>query len=288
MSAQEYYEDPNQWGNYQNITLEQIVNDFMGTGDPDDYTSTISRHQVLFQARRAIQELYFDVMHDNRAISLEIDSHLTIPVPPDYIDYIRISWVDENGLLHPMAMNVNKASAKTYLQDHAYEILFDSDGCVITDSSIVASAKDSLVDGEKQRSKLSEGCCHYAFVPNANFSNVYANGSFVIDKQSGVIQFSSNIESKSIVLEYVSDGLFLGCTGKDDGQITIHKFARTAVMNFIYFESIARRRNVPANEKQRARKEYYNSRRVAKRRLNGMKIAEILQAFRGESKWIKN
>lgn len=288
MSAFDYYEDPSQWGNYQFITLEQLVNDFMGTNDPDDFTATVQRHQVLFQARRAIQELYFDVMHDNRAMSLTIDERLTLVLPPDYIDYIRISWVDENGLLHPMAVNANKTFATTYLQDNAYNIIFDSDGCIISDSSIVPSAGDSLVDGEKSRSKMSEGCCSYAFVPNVNFSNVYANGSFIIDKRSGLIQFSSNIESKNIVLEYLSDGLYLGCTGKDDGQITIHKFARTTVMNFIYAELIARRKNVPMNEKQRARKDYYNSRRVTKRRLNGMKIAEILQAFRGESKWIKN
>jgi hypothetical protein len=287
MSAYDYYENPEEWGNYQNVTLEEIINDFMAGGDPDDYTSTVTRAQVLIKARRALQELYFDVSNDIRAISLTIDKRLTMVLPPDYVDYVRISWVDQNGILHPIAANRNKAAAQTYLQDHEYNILFDGEGCVLTDSSYVASAGDSLVDGDKARSKRSDGCECYGFAPNVNFANVYNHGSFVVNKSMGVIQFSSDIESKSIVLEYVSDGLFRGCSGKDDGQISIHKFCESAVQNYIYFELIKNRRNVPYNEKARARKEYYNSRRIAKRRLGGMKLADILQAFKGGSRWIK-
>jgi len=284
MAAFEYYEDPNEWGNYQNVTLEEIVSNYMGTGDPDDYTSTVSRSQVVTQARRAIQELYFDVVRDNKAISLELDSRLTVVLPPDFIDYIRISWVDAHGQLHPMAANTNKTTANTYLQDHAYNLLFDEDGYVLEDSSYVPSAGNAQFT---DKGRASAPCNSYTFVPNINLSNIYSNGSFNIDKQSGVIQFSSDVESKTIVLEYVSDGLYLGYAGKTDGDITIHKFAETAVMDYIYWQLIIKRRNVPANEKARARKEYYNSRRISKRRLNGMKIAEIIQAFKGQSRWIK-
>jgi hypothetical protein len=286
MSAYDYYTNPSEWGNYQNITLETIVNDFMAGQDPDDYTATVKRSQILLRARQAIQDLYFDVANEVKGRTLVIDSRLQIVMPTDYVDYVRISWVDELGILHPMAANKSKAAAKTYLQDHEFNILFDGDGCILEDSSSVASSANSLDDKAKDRARLS-GCCIYPFIPNKNLSNSYPNGSFVINKEVGVIQFSSDIESKTIVLEYFSDGLAKGCDGKSDEQISIHKFCSKAVREYIYFELIKNRRNVPANEKLRARKEYYNERRKAKQRLSGMKIADILQAFKGGSKWIK-
>lgn len=286
MSAYDYYTNPSEWGNYQNITLEVIVNDYLAGQDPDDYTSTVKRSQILLRARQAIQELYFDVANEIKGRTLTIDGRLQITMPTDYVDYVRISWVDERGTLHPLSANKSKAAAMTYLQDHEYNILFDSEGCILEDSSVVASSANSLDDGAKDRAKHS-GCCFHSFVPNKNLSNSYPNGSFVINKELGVIQFSSDIESKTIVLEYFSDGLAKGCEGKSDEQISIHKFCAKAVRDYIYFELIKNRRNVPMNEKIRARKEYYNERRKSKQRLSGMKIADILQAFKGGSKWIK-
>lgn len=286
MSAYDYYINPSEWGNYQNITLETIVNDYLAGQDPDDYTATVSRSKVLLKARQAIQELYFDVANVIKGRSLVIDNRLQIVMPTDYVDYVRISWVDERGVLHPLASNKSKAAASTYLQDHLYNILFDANGCILEDGSPVASAIDSLNDGAKDIAKQS-GCCNYTFAPNKNLANSYPNGSFVINKELGVIQFSSDIESKTIVLEYFSDGLASGCEGKSDDQISIHKFCSKAVRDYIYYELVKNRRNVPMNEKLRARKEYYNERRKAKQRLSGMKLQDILQAFKGGSKWIK-
>ena len=277
MTPAEYYDNPDVQGNYQYVPLEEIINNFMMSRDADDYTATVPRYKILYQAKRGLQELYYDVLRDIRALSLTVSPLLTIVLPPDYINYVRISWVDSEGILHPMAVNSNKTFADTYLQDHAYKILFDNEGCVLKDSSIVPT------DGRDSDDKKLHNHCFsdIGFKPNTNLSNVYSNGSFVIDNRGGVIQFSSEIASKNIVLEYISDGLYMGCGGTDEEKITIHKFAEKALNDFMYFELINQRRNVPFNEKQRARKEYYNSRRVAKRRINTLRRAEILQAFKG-------
>jgi hypothetical protein len=44
---------------------------------------------------------------------------------------------------------------------------------------------------------------------------------------------------------------------------------------------------VPANEKARAQKEYSNSKRITKRRLNTLTFTDLIQVFKGDSKWIK-
>src|SRR5690606_22292987 len=100
-----------------------------------------------------------------------------------------------------------------------------------------------------------------------------------------VIQFGSEVFGKHIVLEYISDGIYTGCEGRPEVDIRIHKFAETAIMDFIYYELIKNRRNVPANEKARARKEFFNSRRIAKRRINTINYSELIQMFKGQSKW---
>ena len=92
MSEQAYLDDSTQWGDYSYITMEQIINDFMANRSPDDYTSTVARHRVLYQAMRGIRELYYDVMQEIKAIELDLSSALQVVLPEDYVNYVRISW----------------------------------------------------------------------------------------------------------------------------------------------------------------------------------------------------
>ena len=127
-----------------------------------------------------------------------------------------------------------------------------------------------------------------AFKPNKNMANSYGNGSYKIDKNRGVIFFDSTAFGREVVLEYISDGLFTGCEGAPETDIKVHKFAEGAILDFIYYELIKRRKNVPYNEKMRSRKEFYNSKRRTKRRISTIRASELRQAFKGSSKWIKS
>ena len=89
------------------------------------------------------------------------------------------------------------------------------------------------------------------------------------------------------MIEYISDGLYVENEVRPDQGIRIHKFAEAALLDFIHYELIKRRSSVPYNEKIRSRKEYYNSRRLTKRRLNSINATDLLQVFKGDSKWIK-
>lgn len=296
LPSADYYSSPDLYGNYQYVTLEDIINNFMMSGDDDDYTSNVDRYKVLFQARRAFRELYFDVMREIKGIQLELSPQLQVVLPPNFVNYVRISWVDENGNLRVMAENPHMDISREYLQGNNYEILFDDDGCPLE-----ATNPDDLdVDPETgqpinlpEDNTMSE--CQwryqfhnsYNFQPNRNFANEYPNGYYRIDKNQGLIHFGSDAFSKHIVLEYVSDGLYTGCEGSPEQDLKIHKFAETACYDFIYWKLIERRRNVPANEKMRARKEWFNSRRITKRRMNTMRASELRQVFKGSHRWIK-
>jgi hypothetical protein len=285
MAAIEYYENDSEWGNYQYTSLDEVINNYSMSRTSDDYTADIPRPQILFQATRGLREFYYDILQEIIGISLDLSPSLQVTLPPDFVNYVRISWLDEQGQLHPMAMDNRMDKAKAYLQDSNYGLLFDDSGCVLIGS-------DTINSGGEPVENLSEGktYCSFSsnnFQPNRNMSNVYVNGKYTIDRSRGIIQFGSDAKSKTIVLEYISDGIFTGCEGRPESERRVNKFAESALMDYIYYELIKKRRNVPANEKVRARKEYYNSRRVAKMRINTLRKEELIQTFKGSLKWIK-
>jgi hypothetical protein len=108
-----------------------------------------------------------------------------------------------------------------------------------------------------------------------------ANGSFYIDNNSGKIHFSSNISGKTVVLDYISDGL-----GTDE-EMQVHKFAEEAmykcIVHAIMSTSSFGQQLVP-----RLTKERFAAVRKAKLRLSNIKLEEITHVLRGKSKQIKH
>lgn len=286
MADIDYYEDDSLWGGYQYITLEEVINNYIMSRVTGDHTIGVPRYQILYQAMRGLRELYFDVLKEIKAIELDLSPSLTVTLPPDYINYIRISWVDEYGKLHPMSIDTRQSIAKEYLQDSDYELLFDSEGCVLIGESETTPSNEEVSSGADADSYYNYRFCDNSFSPNLDSSRVFENGSYIINKSSGVINFSSSVEGKSVVIEYISDGLYTGCEGRPENEIRVHKFAESALLNFIYYELI-KNSQAPLYEKQRARKEYYNSRRITKLRTGTLRVKELLQAFRKSTKWIK-
>lgn len=281
MTDLEYYDDSSKHGEYQYTLLSDLITDFMMSRDPDDYTSNVPRYKVLYQAKRAMRELYFDVANNIKAIELDLSPTLNVVLPPDFVSYVRISWLDSNGHLHPMAVDNVISTADEYLQDNEYEILFDNEGYVLEgDKSKSLSELDRSELGTYNITQLD-------YKPNKDNSRVFPNGKFKIDTSEGLIKFNSTAEYKSIVLEYISDGLYERPNVDSDTTLKIHKFAETAVLDYIYYNLIKNRRSTPANEKMRARKEYYNSKRQAKRRITPLTKENLLQIFKSDSKFIK-
>lgn len=286
MASIDYYNDEEQWGNYQYVTLDEVINTYIASRTSDDYTISIPRFQILLQVRRGMRELYYDVVKEIRVIELQLSPSLKITLPPDFVNFVRISYVDENGQLNPMAVDHRMSIAEAYLQDSQYNLLFDSEGRVLTGTGVrePINPQTTEVTSEDFREYYYTD---YSFIPNYDLSKNFDNGKYRIDKAKGVIEFGSAVVNKNIVLEYISDGLYTGSEGRPEAEIRVHKFAESALMDYIYNELIKRNRNVPSYEKQRAEKEYVKNKRKAKRRLNTIRYDEIMQIFKGQSKWIK-
>lgn len=278
-----YYDDPSQWGDHQYTPLTEVVNNFMFEQSDDSYVAHADRNRVVLFAKKGLRELYMDTLNEVIAIELDVDPDtLTIALPHDYVGYVRISWVDANGRLHPMAVDRTYNLAQAYLQDNDYNFLYDDDGDILQGSHRQNKTTSTYFTDEEQPTPFTP------FLDTKNYntdrSKIHKNGAFQINKERGVIQFSSEVTDKTIVLEYISDGMYQ----RTDADLKVHKFAEEALYSFIYFNLVKRSRTTPMGEKTRAEKEWWNSRRRARKRLAGLTYDNIRQTLLGGSRTIKD
>ena len=119
--------------------------------------------------------------------------------------------------------------------------------------------------------------------------------TYVINDESGFIDIDpivlnvpnstdllENGDKSYITLRYISDGL-----SNDLSEIKVHKFTEQALYDAIYYNMIVMRSDVPMNEKQRAQRKAYASKRTAKLRLMDFTPREIKQTLRAQAMWIK-
>jgi hypothetical protein len=107
------------------------------------------------------------------------------------------------------------------------------------------------------------------------------NGSFYIDQLRGLINFSSVLSGKDIILEYISDSL-----GTEE-EMKVHKFAEEAMYKSIMY-AILSTSSFGQAIAPRFKKEKFAAIRQAKIRLSNLKIEELTQVLRGKSKHIKH
>ena len=296
MNAQEYYSNQDNWGSAQFVTLKDVVDNFMimYVGN-DKLLDNVNRYNVLFHAKRGVQELNYDAMRNIKVLELNVGDDLKFILPQDYVNYVRISLY-KNGALFKLteASNINYATA--YLQDNDNQILFDQNGNVLEGMSQIDI--DRITGVEMQQCFLPGWCygqwgwCYdnfwyfrYGFGGRFGLETSEANGNpkFVIDKASGVINFSSGSQNNLFILEYISDGL----ESADPSDVKIHKFAEEFIYSYIKWCMLNGRAGVPEYIITRSRNEKSALLRNAKLRMSNMHAGRLLMPMRGKDKWIK-
>ena len=106
-----YYQGDQVKGNYQFISLEDIINQFlMVYVGEEKIISKVSRTDVAFHAQRALAEMSFDTFKSIKSQEIKLPPSLTMMLPHDYVNYTKISWSDDNGikrLLYPTSKTSN-------------------------------------------------------------------------------------------------------------------------------------------------------------------------------------
>jgi|TARA_R100000149_G_C5880165_1_gene145075 hypothetical protein len=300
----QYYENGGQvpenenWGSYQYVSLQDIVNNYMlmYVGN-NKLINNIDRYQVLFHAKRAIQELNYDAFKEIKILELNVDDSLKYILPPDYVNWVRVSLY-HNKTLFPLTENIQTNYASAYLQDSDNRILFDQDGNVLQpeNSNInldrLDGTKKSIYYNQNSPYDQMEGWCingywyfDYAVGKKFGMNTETANAlpTFKINSKAGVINFSSGIKNKLVILEYVSDGMENG----DNSLITVNKLFEEFVYSYISYSILNTKINEPEYIINRYRKSKSALLRNAKIRMSNIHPGRLLMNLRGQDKIIK-
>ncbi len=283
------------YGSYEYISLTDIVNNFMvAYVGMDKLIPRVKRSDVIFHAKRGLQEFSYDTLKSIKSQELTIPPSLSVVIPQDYVNYVRVSRIDESGvqrIIYPVN-NLTTSPYELPLQDAQGIPTQDSFGDNLESQQSMTEERwnketQNNITGELDQEntnvydwawwKLNFGQ-RYGMEPQYSQSN----GWFQINDRLGTFSFSSDLAGKLIVLEYISDGLAYDMDSK------VPKMAEDALYAHINYSILSTRSNTQEYIVQRYQRDRSAKIRNAKIRLSNLKLDEIIQVFRGKSKWIKN
>ena len=114
-------------GNYQFTSLDNIITQFqIAYVGENKIISKVKRADIQFFAMRAMQELSFDTFKSCKAEEITVPATLQMILPQDYVNYTKISWVDNSGIKHPLYPTKHTSNPKKYQKDDNNEYLFNA------------------------------------------------------------------------------------------------------------------------------------------------------------------
>lgn len=277
------------------ITLRQLINDYIITLDGDDYASNASDAAIRNIALRGIREFGFDVTSRVKSIKRSVNSNNTITLPDDYVDLVKLGTIGSDGILRVFNQNKNINYSQQIAQDTSGDTVNDpqttvgntiltsdsEEGPLNLDSNLILNREDSK--GATSSSTADSGNLDYYIFENylyqGGLGRLYgtgggnAPGEYRINLDQNRIELDTSSDTTDVVLEYVAD------EARSTNPV-IHVYAEEALRCYIYYKLCERKSTIPANEKMRARSEYYNERRKAKARLSNFSKEEVFKTIR--------
>lgn len=278
------------YGNYQFISIGNVVNDFIATYCTNGkILEGTKKGDVNYHAMRAMQELSYDTFNSTKAMEVEIPPSLIIPLPQDYVNYVKITWVDEGGIQRLLYPARKTSNPKSMLQDANYHFTYS--GAPNAGASLEASESytwtyyknPTNATTNQQVKDYGDGFFDMTLGGRYGLDPQYAqsNGSFYIDQRKGLLHFSSSNVGKYVTIQYISDGV-----GNAE-DLFCPKFAQEAIIKWITVGCLEARAGIPENMIARFKKEKFAETRKAKIRLSNVKVEEIRQIMSGAGKIIK-
>ena len=272
------------------VKLSQIIKDFIITSDGDDYANNVSDSAVRNFALRGIREIGFDLGKKIKSIKRTVDTtNDTVALPDDFVDLLKLGIVGADGIIHVLNQNKHINYSRQIQQDT------DSETSVVSDTTDVEDSQsgplnieaNEILDREASKSSTtgataSDDQDFYLFqnyLYQGGLGGLYgvggghAVGEYRLNLDQDRIELKMSGSFSEVVLEYVADE-----ARSTDPEV--HVYAEEALRCYIYYKVVERKSSVPANEKSRARAEYYNERRKANSRLSNFTKEEALSTIR--------
>jgi len=272
---------------FDKVKLSQIIKDFILTLDGDDYASNVSDYAIRNFALRGIREIGFDIGKKIKSLKLSIDtSNDTVALPDDYVDLVKLGVVDESGIIRVFGNNKNINYSRKYKLnadgDLANTTTDSQGGPLDIENNIILDRQDDKTSTGNTASQSDESLDYYIFenyLYQGGLGRLYGTGgghmagAYRVNLDQNRIEIETNSGYSEVVIEYIADE-----ARSTDPEV--HVYAEEALRAYMYYKIIERKSSVPANEKARARAEYYNERRKANARLSNFTKEEALKTIR--------
>ena len=287
------------YGSYEYLSLNDAIDNFMvGYVGDGKILQRANKSDVLFFAKRSLQEFSYDTLKSIHSQELNIPPSLSLPLPQDYVNYVSVCYIDELGVKRPIypVGNLTTSPYENPVQDNQGVPTQGNFGRTIEGDSITENrwktANDTIISQTffNNIDDYAYWANYYGFDNSIFYGQQYGlepqyaqvNGWFNMNAREGKISFSSSLVGKLIVLEYISDGLAY------DGDSKIPKMAEDALYASILYNIVSTRAGQQEYVVQRLKRDRSAKLRNAKIRLSNIKLDEIVQVMRGKSKWIKH
>lgn len=222
------------------ITIDECITAYI-----DEAEQSIHKYYKLWQlAFRGLTELGLDFFYVVKSVKLPVLANLTVPLPPDYLNYSKIGVLNSNGEIVPLMYN---SKLTTY-------------------SDLQPTRLQQTQDNTLFNYYFANSTIWYNYWNGDTFDNLYGIpsggpfvGNFKIDNANGVILLNENFAYSYLMIEYISS--------PKEGQpyyLPIQfKEALIAYLRWKDIISIPSSRRGNLGDKRDRRHEYYNERRLA-------------------------
>jgi|TARA_R110000803_G_scaffold103857_1_gene171985 hypothetical protein len=238
------------------ISINEVIRSLL-IQEGDETTHRLFYYRDI--ALRGVKELNFDVVRNIKTVELTVNANLNITLPTDFVSISRVG-VSKNGMIAPVGQ----------LDD--IDLQASQAGVTGVSNTYTIQWIDEYRNGENMGGIFGLG------------GGQNRHGYYRFDMESNTIQFDAGFAEQTITLEYISDGISRLSdntpnypeTKANDTQI--HVFAEEALRAYMYWKGIQRKRTVPANLKEQARRDWFNEKRISKARMKNFTKDEAMQA----------
>ena len=255
------YEDfgsnPDGPSNNQNVGIFDIPHEGAQAGSYIEWRGASSDNETKYSINVAEYDVVYALV-TSYVPHTNYDADASIHLVSNKIDNISVTGYTTNeSLTSPRGNEINSSTWNTYKS--------------------ATPSENSIEDYRYEQHWLNPNE-RYGLEP----SHAQINGSFFIDQRLGKIHFSSNISGKTVILDYISDSL------GSDSEMQVPKLAEDAMYKHMLYDLISTRSNIGGGRLNFHKKEKFAAVRKAKLRLSNIKLEELTQILRGQSKQIKH
>ena len=239
------------------IKLSDAVNYYI---DEARLTSKDFR-RLWAMAFRGLQEIGMDVSWSPKVTVVDVNSNLTADLPADYLNWVRVGVFNSVGEIATLRVNEQLATYK----DTDPNRLSDIQSQIGTDINYLQYPY------------------WYGYWDDAGYEHYFGAGSQLVqageckvDAQNNVIILDPQFSYGQIVLEYISSPML-------DDDYTIDFQCQEALIAWLRWkdiQSLPSTRLVNISEKTMREKEYYNQKRMARKRLKPFRLQVSEQFYR--------